>query len=247
MKRSWLAGPILERRDWTDALATFRIGVDLGPFDPGQWVEMSAEGPEGVSRALSIASPPGVPPEFFIALVPEGQLTPAVWRLREGDTVWLRAPAVGKFTLDRVGPGGTLWLVSTGTGLAPYIALLRHGSPFDRFERAVVVHGVRHRADLAYRDELESLARTSGGRVRYVPLVSREPPGPGAVPGRVTTALLSGDLERAAAHPLADGDAQVMLCGNPDMVEEMLTLLAARGLEKHLTHKPGRVHVEAYW
>jgi ferredoxin--NADP+ reductase len=104
---------------------------------------------------------------------------------------------------------------------------------------------VRTLPELAYREELEALTKTRP--FRYVPLVSRDIAASGELAGRTTTTLESGALERAADAPLRPEDSHVLLCGNPDMIVEMQSLLAARGMKKHRVREPGHITVEKYW
>ena len=125
------------------------------PFEPGQFLQVGyTRGDEHVHRPYSVASPWGEVIEFFIVLVEDGQLTPYLWTLEEGDQVDVSQRAAGSFTLKKTPEADNLWLVATGTGLAPYIAMLRTEQPWERYQKIVVVHGVRVAADLGYAEEL---------------------------------------------------------------------------------------------
>ena len=144
----------------------------------GEWVE----------RHYSIASRSGDQLELFLTLVPEGRLTPHLYKMNAGDQLWCWSKPKGKFVLDKVPDGSDLWLVGTGTGLAPFLSMIRHGGCFERFEHVVLVHSVRHAADLCYQPELRALMARHPG-LRYVPATSRESV-EHALAGRVTTALV---------------------------------------------------------
>ena len=203
--------------------------------------------PEGfVSRSYSLASAPGEELEVLLARVGEGALTPALFELAVGGRVSLDPKAQGFFTFDYVPPHRELWLVATGTGLGPFLSMLRSGVAFERAERVVLVHGAGGAAELAHRSELESLVAERRGAFRYVPALSREA-APGALPGRVTHLLASGELERHVGTPISAESSHFMLCGNPAMIEEVTTLLAERGLRKHRQRSPGHITTEKYW
>jgi ferredoxin--NADP+ reductase len=241
---SWT--PITVTGVTTWALGLFTLTFDARPaFRPGQFCTVARSDVGGTcKRAYSIASAPGAPLELFVVEVEGGRLSPCLARLKPGDSLRMRPKIAGLFTLDRVPPGGTLWLVATGTGLAPYVAMLRDGALWARHDRVVLVHGVRTPGQLAYGDELAAL---SGSRpLTVVPVVSRAP-GAGHVVGRVTTALVDGTLEAAAGCRLSSTDSHVLLCGNPSMIDEMEALLAERGLSLHTPAQPGQVHLERYW
>lgn len=241
---TWQEVELRAVRVWEPGL--FTLAFDWAPsFRAGQFCTVGMEiGGNVVKRAYSIASAPNRPLELFVVEVEGGALTPTLARLQPGDRVHVRPKIAGLFTLERVVPGGTLWLLATGTGLAPYLSMLREGSVWDRHEHVVLVHGVRTQAQLAYREELEGLARRRP--FAYVPIVSREPVSD-ILCGRLTACLLSGNLEQRVGHVLRPEDSHVMLCGNPDMIDEMEHLLEARGLRVHTPSEPGQIHLERYW
>jgi ferredoxin--NADP+ reductase len=243
----WSEGRLLSRRDWAPGLSTLRIEAEVEPFQPGQFVNLSVEGAaESDRRSYSIASPPGDPLEFLVTEVAGGALTPRLLALEAGDRLLVERKPQGFFTLRWVPAARDLWMVATGTGLGPFLSILKSEEVWQRFERVVVVHGVRDTRHFAHRNELEAM---KGARpaLHTVGIVSREAPPPGLLAGRVTAALENGALERAAGSKLDPANAHVMLCGNPAMIDEMITLLAARGMRKHRVRNPGHITVEKYW
>lgn len=239
---------ISSRRDWAPGLATIGVDAHIEDFRPGQFLNLGLElGGELVRRAYSLASAPGSPPEFFLNEVQEGRLTPALFRLQIGDRVLLESKPQGFFSLDWVPAAEELWMVATGTGLGPFISMLRSGEPLKKFSRVVLVHGVRHANQLAYATEVASLSASNQGRLARLAVVSRDAGLEGVVHGRVTTALDSGELEQKAGLTLSPERSHVMLCGNPKMIEEMSERLAQRGLRRHRQRKPGHVTSERFW
>jgi ferredoxin--NADP+ reductase len=150
------------------------------------------------------------------------------------------ANPAGFLTLSEVPDAETLWLVATGTGLAPFLSILRTDEPWRRSRNIVVVHAVRHAAELTYR---ELIRQTSA---RYVTFVSREQ-APGSLAGRIPAAIADGRLEQAAGLKLAAETSHVMLCGNPQMLRDATTALMARGMRKHRRRAPGHITVESFW
>lgn len=236
---------IVRKQNWAPGLATLTLDFVPETFEAGQFFQLGLE-LEGrlVTRSYSAASAPGAPLEVFLSKVEGGQLTPRLFDLAEGEALQLSPKGLGFFVLSEVPPARVLWLVSTGTGLGPFIAMLRQGPVFERFELICVVQGVRHTDRLAYQDELEGYAASQ--KVRYVPIVSGEAPPPGGLAGRVTTAFENGQLEQRVGVGI-DRDAHVLLCGNPKMIEEMRLLLEQRGLKKHRRRTPGHFNFEKYW
>ena len=186
--------------------------------------------------------------EFIITLVSSGELTPRLFVLREGDPLFLGPKASGVFTLDRVPPGKAVILVATGTGLAPYVSMLRTLALRDRERRFVVLHGARFGWDLGYRTELESLARACP-HFTYIPSITRADQDPhfAGYTGRIQTLLAEGVVERESGLVLDPEQAEVFLCGNPDMLAAVQGLLEVRGYEVGSGKEPGTLHLEKYW
>jgi len=203
-----------------------------------------------IKRAYSIASSSlqGRFFEFFVALVRGGALTPRLFALAQGDRVFLGRRVVGMFTLNDVPPGRDIVFVATGTGLAPYLSMLRSRYAFDAGHRTVVVHGSRVSYDLGYRTELEGLAARYPN-LHYLPIIDqpeRDPGWQGEV-GYVDRFFKEGTVERALGHPLDRANTVVFLCGNPLMIQAMLAELNPRGFRKHSRQEPGEIFVEEFW
>jgi ferredoxin--NADP+ reductase len=241
----WTHATVEKMRVWSEGLFTLTIRApEVEPFLPGQFLQLGMELDEGhLHRPYSVASPHSELLEFFIVMVEEGKLTPRLWKLRPGDSIEVSQRAAGSFTLEHCPDGEALWLVGTGTGLAPYIAMLRTLEPWDRYQKIVVVHGVRFVQDLAYQEEMAQFAST--GKFCYVPVVSRQDY-PHGLKGRITACIENGSLESFANSRLAK-DSAIMLCGNPDMLDDCEALLATRGIVKHKKKAPGQIVIERYW
>jgi ferredoxin/flavodoxin---NADP+ reductase len=225
---------------------TLRL-AELATFRPGQFMNLGLQLPGGfVSRSYSLSSAPGAPLEVLLARVADGALTPALFALKEGDSVSLDPKAQGFFSFDYVPPHRELWMLATGTGLGPFLSMLRSGEAFSRAERVILVHGTRGPSELAHRAELEALVAERRDSLVYVPVLSREPEA-ALLSGRVTTALASGELERRTGIALDAEAAHVLLCGNPAMIDEVIGLLTARGLRRHRQRQPGQITTEKYW
>ncbi len=239
---------VASRHDWAEGLMTLGLDTPIEPFEPGQWVNLALPvGGEMVRRAYSLASAPAERPEFYLSLIPDGALSPGLFALAPGDSIEIETTAYGFFTLRWVPPAEELWLVATGTGLAPFMSILRDEEVWERFRRLVLVHGVRESAHLGYRDEILERSKAHEEKLAYVAVVSREPQAKDALHGRVTTAFASGELERAAGIELSPERSHVMLCGNPEMITELTSLGESRGLLRHRQRKPGHITAERYW
>lgn len=225
---------------------SIELETEAPPFTPGQFFNLGLKSGEDITRrSYSAASAPGAPLEFFLSEVKGGGLTPQVFRLNEGDAILLDKSPLGFFTLNEVPESKELWAVATGTGLGPFLSMLREGSVLARFGKVIVVHGVRHDDELAYRAELSEL-REKHAHLVYIPTLSAPSPSPHAEQGRITTLFENGHLE-AIAKTTFGPDSHMLLCGNPQMIEDMSAQLKARGFEKHRRKKPGHFNFERYW
>ena len=246
---------LLEVQTLTPTLFTLRTTRDPGfRFTAGQFARLGVRKPSGsiVWRAYSMVSAPHDEfLDFFSIVVPEGEFTSELSRLKVGDELLIDKQAFGFLTLDRFPDGRDLWLLATGTGLAPFLSILQDFEAWERFERIVLVYSARTESELAYqqlirelpeRDYLEGL----GSKLSYLPVVTREQV-PGVLNGRITRLIETGELERAADLRLEPEHSRIMLCGNPQMIEDTRTLLKTRDLNLALTRRPGQVAVENYW
>ncbi len=221
--------------------------AERAQFRPGQFMNLGLYLPAGfVSRSYSLASAPGEPLEVLLARVGEGALTPALFELGVGAGIVLDPKPQGFFSFDFVPPHEELWLLATGTGLGPFLSMLRSGAAFERASRVVLVHGTRGPVELAHREELEHLVTARAGSFCYVPVLSRTPE-PGVLQGRLTHMLSSGDLEARAGSRIDARRSHLMLCGNPAMIDEVTAQLIARGLKRHRQRAPGHITTEKYW
>jgi ferredoxin/flavodoxin---NADP+ reductase len=243
----WLQGKVIENRAWTQALFSLRVECPALNFEAGQFVRIGLDiGGERVARPFSfVNAPDDLVLEFYGVVVPEGPLSPGLARLKPGDSLHVADNPAGWLILPEVPPAEDLWLVGTGTGIAPFLSILRTEAPWQRYRRVVLVHGVRRAEELVYRHLIEDVMRKRDGRLSYVRFVSREET-PGTLRGRIPAALADGRLEAAAA-PISPERSQFMLCGNPDMLKDMQAALIARGLKKHRRRSPGQITVESFW
>lgn len=248
MTSKWLEAKVIENRRWTETLFSLRAeGAPLS-FEAGQFVRIALDiDGERVARPFSMVNAPADPVlEFYGVVLPEGPLSPRLARLAAGDALYVAPNPAGFLVLSELPDSETLWLVSTGTGIAPFISILRTETPWRRFRNVVLVHAVRHARELVYGADIAVHRTDRGSRFRYVSMVSREA-APAALAGRIPAAVRDGRLEAAAGLKLAPDDAQVMLCGNPDMLKDTTAVLVERGMRKHRRRAPGHITVESFW
>lgn len=244
----WVQGTVVENIHWTDNLFSLRINAAIEDFKAGQFTSLGLDiDGERIARPYSFLNAPGKQPlEFFFYTAIDGVLSNAMLALKPGDEIFVKRHANGFFTLDEVPSAPTLWLLGTGTGIAPFFSMLQTEEPWQRFDRVVLVHAVRKNSDLRYSEIITSLQEKHGERFKFQAFVSREEVS-GSIKGRIPDAIASGELEHRTGLVISADDSQFMLCGNPDMVSDTSTALKARGLSKNLRRKPGQITVEKYW
>lgn len=239
-------------RHWTDDLFSFR--TTRGPglrFESGQFVMIGlvVDG-KPLLRAYSIASASYEEElEFLSIKVANGPLTSRLRHLKEGDEVVVGRKATGTLLLDNLRPGRNLYLIGTGTGLAPFMSLIKDPTAYERFERVVLVHGVRAINELAYSEEIqrelplhELVGEMLKEQLVYYPTVTREP---FRNRGRITDIVANGRLFDDIGQPALDPEQdRVMLCGSPEMLKDMVAIVKERGFDEGSSAAAGSYVIE---
>ena len=242
-------------RPWTDHLFSFRITRPRGfRFAAGQFARLGVEKADGTVtwRAYSMVSGPyDEELEFYSIVVPNGEFTSELSRLQVGDRLWIDKQSHGFLTLSRFTQGHDLWLLSTGTGIAPFLSILAEPEVWEGYERIILVHSVRLGKELAYQDHLRSLHDHEvfgefADKLLYIPVVTREEL-PGMLHQRLTHLIETGELESFAGISLDLDKSRIMLCGNPEMVDDTRQVLKRRGFQTSRQTSPGQIAVENYW
>lgn len=243
----WTQGEIIEKRQWTETLFSLRLEAPLEDFNAGQFIQLGMDiENERIARSYSLVNAPWERPlEIYFNEVPEGPLTPRLSELNPGDLIWVSDEASGIFILDRVPQCRDLWLFATGTALGVYLSILKTDTPWERFEKIVLVHGCRTAEELTYGDTIDGLIRRYGDQFAFLPTLSREQK-EDTMHGRVTTLLADGTIEKQAGRIVSEQTSHVMLCGNSAMIKDMRVLLEAKGLHRHTSRKPGHYTTEIY-
>ena len=243
---------VLDVRHWTDTLFSFRTTRDPSfRFLSGQFamIGLPVDG-KPLMRAYSMACAHYDPElEFFSIKVPDGPLTSRLQKIVPGDTILVGRKAVGTLVQDSLTPGRTLYLLGTGTGMAPFVSVIKDPEVYDRFEHVVLVHGCRQVAELAYGEAVvaalpddELLGELVSGKLKYFPTVTREP---FRNRGRIPALLASGELPASLGLPPMDVAAdRFMLCGSPDFLVSTTDLLRERGFREGSHSSAGEFVVE---
>ena len=239
---------------WTNGLFSFRVErPDSFRFRSGEFVMIGLkDGDRPLLRAYSIVSPSWEEHlEFFSVKVPEGPLTSRLQHLKVGDYLFLSKKPTGTLVIDALQPGQRLFMVGTGTGLAPFLSVLRDPETHDRFEEIIITHTVREEQELAYRDFLENeihadeiFGELLRDRFTYYPTVTR---GEFKTPGRITDRIQVGDFAKdlgLIGNRFNPQTARVMVCGSMAFNNDMSTMLNEHGLEEGSNSAPGSFVLE---
>jgi ferredoxin--NADP+ reductase len=230
---------VLTVHHWNDTVFSFTTTRDHAlRFENGHFVMLGLQvDGKPLMRAYSIASANHEEHlEFLSIKVADGPLTSRLQNIKPGDEVLVSRKPTGTLTLHDVKAGKRLYMLSSGTGLAPFMSLIKDPLVYERFEKVILVHGVRYRSELAYRDYIEwelthheYLGELVRNQLIYFPTVTRER---FRYQGRITTLIESGKLfEQVGMPPLNPAEDRVMICGSPAMLADLSTLLEARGFE----------------
>ncbi|MEZ6045245.1 MAG: ferredoxin--NADP reductase [Planctomycetaceae bacterium] len=262
---------LAQRIDLAPGLAVIRVvpvGWELNEFSSGQFCvlglpgdaprlvgcedeESPSEPGKMIKRAYSIASSSANTEylEIYIVLVPSGALTPRLFNLNVGDKLWLGPKITGHFTLDEVPEDQHVLMLSTGTGLAPYMSMLRTKLESNSNRFYGILHGARHSWELGYYNELKTLDKVCPN-FAYLPSITR--PHLETVPWKGTTGYIqdiwaSRPFDKEMPEPPTPENTHIFLCGNPSMIITMQSVLEQEGFQEHTNKQPGQIHIEKYW
>lgn len=244
---------VLTVHHWTDRLFSFTTTRDTGfRFSNGHFTMIGLRQPSGkpLLRAYSIASANYEEHlEFLSIKVPDGPLTSQLQHIQPGDTIVMGRKPTGTLLLDYLLPGKSLYLMGTGTGLAPWMSIIRDPDTYERFEKVILMHGVRQVEELAYRDYItqelpqhEFLGEMVSNQLIYYPTVTREP---FERQGRIGDLIESGQVARELGLPELNPETdRVMICGSPEMLKTLKELCEKRGFKEGNTSTPGDFVIE---
>jgi len=244
---------VLTVHHWTDRLFSFTTTRDASlRFSNGHFIMIGlrTEGGKPLLRAYSVASANYEDQlEFLSIKVPNGPLTSRLQHIQPGDTIVVGRKPTGTLLIDYLLPGKRLYLLGTGTGLAPWMSIVRDPATYEKFEQVVLVHGVREVKELAYYDYLtvdlprhEFLGEMVSQQLRYYPTVTREPfINRGRITDLIENGKLAADLGLPALDPAQD---RVMICGSPEMLRDLKRMLEQRQFVEGNTSRPGDFVIE---
>ena len=238
---------------WTDTLFSFRVTRPQSlRFRSGEFVMIGLlkDGGKPLLRAYSIASPSWDDElEFYSIKVPDGPLTSRLQKIEEGDQIILRPKPVGTLVLDALLPGKRLWMICTGTGVAPFASLLRDPETWECYDQVILAHTCRTKGELAYGAEIVDalpedplIGELVGDKLKYYPTTTREP---SKIEGRISDHIRDGRVFKALDVPAwAPETDRVMVCGNLALNKDIMALCEAHGLQEGANSDPKHFVVE---
>jgi ferredoxin--NADP+ reductase len=243
---------VLETRHWTDSLFTLRTTRDPGfRFESGQFamIGLTVDG-KPLMRAYSMVNAAYDDHlEFLSIKVPNGPLTSRLQHIQPGDKILVNRKTTGTLIADNLLPGRRLYMLSTGTGLAPFMSIIKDPTIYERFDQIILTHTCRHKAELVYRDVIldqlpqnEFFGEMAAEKLTYYPSVTREE---FHTQGRITDLIRSGRLFDDLGVPSFDKDEdRIMICGNPHMMVELSEYLDGLGFDQGSHAGPGHYVIE---
>jgi ferredoxin--NADP+ reductase len=243
---------VLSVHHWTDTLFSFTTTRDPSfRFRNGEFIMIGLKiGSKPLMRAYSVASANYEDRlEFFSIKVPDGPLTSHLQHLKVGDQIMVGRKATGTLVIDNLQSGRNLYLIGTGTGLAPFLSVIKDPETYERFEKIVLLHGCRHVAELAYGEMInerlpndEMIGELVREKLIYYPTVTRDP---FHNRGRITDLMSSGKLFHDIGLPQLDpAQDRAMICGSPALMTEMRAALLAKGMVEGNNGEPGQFVIE---
>lgn len=248
---------ILAIRPWCDKLLSFQTTRSKAfRFQPGQFVRLGLPSGPGATRIIwrpysMVSANYDEYLEFFSILVPDGAFSMQLAKVGVGDTMFVEKVAYGFLTTSRFVGGSDLWMLASGTGVAPFLSILRDPAVWAQYDNIVLAYSVREARELAYQEEIAALAADElfaheKARFHFVPIVTRERV-PGLLGRRLTELIPDGALERQVGLPLDRDRARILICGNPQMLDDLRDILQARGLRPDRSREPGNFASENFW
>lgn len=245
---NWLTGKVIENRHLNDYLTSLIIDAPTIPdFEAGQFVRIGLhDGDEVLARPYSLINTPQEPLlEIYFNRVAQGPLSPRLFALASGNELLIADNPSGFLTVSEVPACRHLWMIATGTGIGPFLAILKSDLVWTKFEKTILCYSVSRADELAYQETITAIGERRGPQFVYTPIVTREPYAAG-LGDRITTLLRNGSLEDFTSIGINADDSHVMLCGNSSMITDASQELCNRDMRRHRRRDPGHITTEQY-
>jgi len=248
MAEKWILGEVVNVKHWTESLYSVRISAPEVKFIAGQYTKISLNiDNEDIARPYSFVNSPNEDfLEFYSVSVPNGPLSTKLQQLKKGDYINVSPNNNGFLILNEVPIIDNIWMLATGTAIGPYLSILKTKDSWNNFKKAILVHAVRYNNELTYQKTISDLKDIYGDRFIYITYVSRED-SENSLTGRIPEGISTGILEKKAGIEILPDNTHIMICGNPEMVQDTTIELKKIGLKKHRRNSPGHITTENYW
>jgi len=246
---AWTKGIVVEKKQWCENLFSLKISLSNPlQFNAGQFVNIALDiKDKRVGRPYSLVnSPQDTVLEIHFNAVKSGILSPKLANLNTGDTLYVSEKASGLLTLSEVPDISHLWLLATGTGIGPFLSLVKTAEPWQRFKKIILAYSVKTLENQAYQSEFKILQSRYPEQFYFVPFITREEI-KNTYHTRITDSIKNGSLEKYVGLTFSADNSHIMLCGNSLMISEVTTLLEERGLRRHTRREPGNIAIEKYY
>lgn len=248
MTEKWVQGEVVDVKHWTETLYSVKVSAPNVEFIAGQYTKVSLYiNDQEVARPYSFVNSPNEDIlEFYSVSVPNGPLSTAMQKLKEGDSINVGPKGNGFLILNEIPITENIWMLATGTAIGPYLSILKTKDSWTKFKKVVLVHAVRYEKELTYQDTIRDIKDQYGDRFIYISYVSREETNT-SLRGRIPKDIGNGILEKKANIQMNPNNTHVMICGNPAMLKDTTVELKKIGLKKHRRSSPGHISTENYW
>ncbi|QJC28154.1 FAD-binding oxidoreductase [Enterobacteriaceae endosymbiont of Plateumaris braccata] len=247
----WVIGKVKKINYWKNNLFSIILNAKINSFIPGQFAKLSLIiNGKRIHRAYSyINCPKNINHEFYIKNIDtKGHLTPYLYKLKNNDEILISKNALGTFTINNIQYCENLWMISTGTGIGPYLSILQNGNYLENFKKIILIHAVRYISDLSYINLIYNLKNKFKNKLITQIITSREKKQNNLLTGHIPELIQNGILEKKIGLLIKKNNSHIMLCGNPQMVYDTQKLLQENyGLSKNLKNKTGNITIEKYW
>ncbi len=244
---SWLEAKVVDNRRLNQYLTSLIIDVSLDGYEAGQFVRIGLkDGDEVVARPYSLVNTPEESYlEVYFNIVEEGPLSPRLFELKAGDDVLIADNPSGFLTVSEIPQCNHLWMIATGTGIGPFLAILKSEAAWQKFDQIILCYSVSYAEELAYQEVIERVALAHADQFCYVPIITREAFA-GGLGKRLPALMQDNSLEQHTGIDINAENSHVMMCGSSNMITDVSAELVARGMKKHRRRDPGHFTTEKY-
>ncbi|QJC32863.1 FAD-binding oxidoreductase [Enterobacteriaceae endosymbiont of Donacia semicuprea] len=247
----WIIGNIKDIKYWTKNLFSIILNAKVNNFIAGQFTKLALKiNGKKIQRVYSyINSPKNKNHEFYISNIRGGKLTPYLYKLKINDEIMISKNALGIFTLNNINICKNLWMLSTGTGIGPYLSILQDDICFEKFQKIILVHSIRYINDFNYLNIVNKIKKKYNNKFKIQIVLTRNNNVNNSILyGYIPDLIKNGNLEKKIGIKIDKKDSHIMLCGNPNMIKETRRILEIdKNLSRNLSNQNGNITSEQYW